>query len=69
MGFKRIRVMVDLLSEEESKKEAILNGNKFTRNRKINLKEMIIFILNNKGKTLTLELNEYMTKQNKNRKF
>ena len=26
---------------------------------------MIIFILNNKGKTLTLELNEYMTKQNK----
>jgi len=26
---------------------------------------MILFILNNKGKTLTLELNEYMTKQNK----
>ena len=26
---------------------------------------MILFILNNKGKTLTLELNKYMTKQNK----
>ena len=51
MGFKRIRVMVDLLSEEESKKEAILNGNKFTRNRKIDLQEMILIILNNKGKT------------------
>ena len=51
--------------KKKVKKEAILNGNKFTRNRKINLKEMILFILNNKGKTLTLELNEYMTKQKK----
>ena len=65
MGFKRIRVMVDLLSDEEYKKSGISNDKKFTRNRKINFKEMILFILNNKGKTLTLELNEYMTKQNK----
>ena len=57
--------MVDLLSEENYKNSGIQNDRKFTINRKLNFKKMIIFILNNKGKTLTLELNEYMTKQNK----
>lgn len=57
--------MVELLSDSFYKNKAILYARKFIRNRNINVKEMILFILNNKGKTLTLELNEYMKKQNK----
>ena len=65
MSFRRIKGIVELLSDEGYKKSAVSNERKFTRNRKINFNDMILFILNNKGKTLTLELNEYMTKQNK----
>ena len=46
--------MVDLLSDKDYKNSGIPNDRKFTRNRKINFKEMILFILNNKGKILTI---------------
>ena len=39
--------------------------NKFIRNRKMSFVDIILFILNNKGKTLTIELNDYMGKQGK----
>jgi len=65
LSFKRIKVITKLLNKEAYKQIAIKDKRKFTRTRKINLKEMVLFILNNKGKTLTLELNEYMKKQNK----
>ena len=65
MGFVRIKGVVDLLDDKEYKKVAVPSDNKFIRNRKISFVDMVLFILNNKGRTLTIELNDYMKKQGK----
>ena len=62
MSFKRVKWVKKLLNKKEYKKAATLDERKFTRKRKLTLQDLILFILNNKGKTLTLELNEYMRK-------
>lgn len=65
MSFKRIKKVISLLEDKEYKKIAIPGDNRFIRNRKISFTDMALFILNNKGKTLTLELNDYMKKEGK----
>ena len=56
---------VSLLDDKEYKKIGVSGDNKFIRNRKMSYVDIILFILNNKGKTLTIELNDYMEKQGK----
>lgn len=40
-------------------------GNNFIRNRKLNFQDIVMCILGKKGKTLSLELRDYMKKKNK----
>ena len=54
-----------LLDDKEYKKIGVPKDNNFIRNRKMSFVDIILFILNNKGKTLTIELNDYMEKQGK----
>ena len=56
---------MSLLDDKEYKKIGVPGDNKFIRNRKMSFVDIILFILNNKGKTLTIELNDYMEKQGK----
>lgn len=65
MGFVRIKGVVDLLDENKYKKVGVPSENKFIRKRKMSFTDIILFILNNKGKTLTIELNDYMRKYGK----
>jgi len=65
LSFDRLDKVLKLLRKKIYIKIAKNNDKKFTRKRKMTMKDMILFILNNKGKTLTLELNEYMKKNNK----
>jgi len=59
MSFERINQLLQLLEKEEMKKIARKNDTSFTRNRKMNLKEMVLFLFENKEKTLVLELRDY----------
>ena len=65
MSFERIRELFKLLSRKEYLEIGRNKKTSFIRKRKITFKEIFICILNKKGKTLTLELKEYMRKINK----
>lgn len=55
------------IDEREIQKKAKLDEKSFIRNRKMNIKEHLIFIMNQKGKTLTMELREYGKQEGKKR--
>ena len=65
MSFERIKELLKLLSRKEYLEKGKLKKTSFTRKRKIIYKEIFLCILNKKGKTLALELKEYMKKINK----
>ena len=55
-----------LLDDKEYKKIGVPKDNNFIRNRKMSFVDIILFILNNKGKTLTIELNDLWKNMEKN---
>ena len=65
LSFERIKELLKLLSRKEYLEKGKLKKTSFTRKRKITYKEIFLCILNKKGKTLALELKEYMKKINK----
>ena len=62
MKFRSLKKFIELLLKEKIKRKGKLNNSNFTGNNKMNFLDMLFFIMGNKGKTLTLELNEYMEK-------
>lgn len=62
MSFKRIKSILKKIKSNKYQDIGRLIKTKFTRNRKMNFFDLIICILDKKGKTLSLELKDYMKK-------
>jgi len=51
LSFVRFKNTISSLDDREYKKIGVPGDNKFIRNRKMSFVDIILFILNNKGKT------------------
>lgn len=60
MSFKRIKRLFELLKSKKYRELGKILKQSFTRNRKMSFFDLAICILNRRGKTLTLELKNYM---------
>lgn len=63
--YSRILEILKLLDEEKYKSIARIEEKAFTRTRKLTFKDLVLSILTRKGKTLTIELMEYMENMKK----
>ncbi|EOR27510.1 transposase ISLbp1 [Clostridium sartagoforme AAU1] len=64
-AYERIKTIFDKLSNERIKEIGKINANDFTRNRKMNFEDILRFILSKKGKSTTMEINNYFKELNK----
>ena len=65
MSYKRIKRSIQNIKNKcKNNQDYKINSNSFTRNRKMNLEDFIWYLTLQKGRTTSMELDEYLKSKN-----